>query len=104
MAAEDRQTMGAHYLDADEWLWAIRNHSCNNRQIEPYDNPARELVGYRCFGCGEVFFIKKEDFKQTERQIFENYLMIPANRRELTRILHHDLDLPDVPLPPSRSP
>lgn len=64
------------FEETQEWIEAMKNHKCNNKNLIPCDNPEADIftakmekrkpqiypkAGYVCINCGEMFEIELRD-------------------------------------------
>jgi len=45
------------YKSTVEWVDAMKEHKCDNKEFIPCDDPVNRKVGSVCVGCGEQFFV-----------------------------------------------
>jgi hypothetical protein len=78
-----------------EWLAAMKNHSCESKNLTSEDDYHHLAINYSC-SCGETFSISLVSFKETldeleteKRKILKELIKSHAGREALVKSLNN---------------
>ena len=66
----------------------LKNHTCENKELESSDLPMILCIGYKCKGCGEEFYVPLKDMKKDPLyDAFKDCLKCAEGRFQLGKLL-----------------